>query len=270
MPGEANQLSAHDAAMIQKVDEASAAIQSQVASPMGGTADPAPAPADTKPARPENVPEQFWDAEKGAVNTDALLKSYAELQAAKAAPEAKSEEAKPGDGKTAEEAVAAAKLDMATLQAEFAAEGKLSDASMAALEKAGFGRDVVDSYIAGQVALAQVAQQEAFGLVGGEAQYGQMLTWAQSALSPAEVEAFNAAVVNPAARKQAILGLKAQMEAAVGRDPRLVSGATQGAGNEGPFASRAEAVAAMKDARYRTDPAYRASVERRVGLMDNF
>ncbi len=31
------------------------------------------------PQRPDNVPEKFWDAEKGAVNTDALLKGYSEL-----------------------------------------------------------------------------------------------------------------------------------------------------------------------------------------------
>lgn len=42
-----------------------------------------------KPARPENVPEQFWDAEKGAVKQDAILKSWQdtrnELKAAKSA-----------------------------------------------------------------------------------------------------------------------------------------------------------------------------------------
>jgi hypothetical protein len=36
----------------------------------------APVPVD----RPEHVPEKFWDAEGGAVRTDALLKSYLELE----------------------------------------------------------------------------------------------------------------------------------------------------------------------------------------------
>lgn len=32
------------------------------------------------PARPENVPEKFWDPEKGAVRTDEVLKSYGDLE----------------------------------------------------------------------------------------------------------------------------------------------------------------------------------------------
>lgn len=36
--------------------------------------------AATKVPAPDGVPEKFWDAEKGAVNTEALLKSYAELE----------------------------------------------------------------------------------------------------------------------------------------------------------------------------------------------
>lgn len=32
------------------------------------------------PARPENVPEKFWDAEKGTLNSEGLLKSYSELE----------------------------------------------------------------------------------------------------------------------------------------------------------------------------------------------
>ena len=38
--------------------------------------EPAKAPA----ARPPGVPEKFWDREAGAIRTDALLKSYVELE----------------------------------------------------------------------------------------------------------------------------------------------------------------------------------------------
>ena len=39
------------------------------------------APADeAKPSRPAGVPEKFWDAESGAMRTEALLKSYLELE----------------------------------------------------------------------------------------------------------------------------------------------------------------------------------------------
>ena len=37
-------------------------------------------PAPTVPSRPEHVPEKFWDAAGGAIRTEALLKSYVELE----------------------------------------------------------------------------------------------------------------------------------------------------------------------------------------------
>jgi hypothetical protein len=43
--------------------------------------DGATAPATAaRPARPTGVPEKFWDPERGAVRTEALLKSYVELE----------------------------------------------------------------------------------------------------------------------------------------------------------------------------------------------
>jgi hypothetical protein len=38
--------------------------------------------ADKKPPRPEEIPEKFWDAERGEVRVDALIKSYRELERA--------------------------------------------------------------------------------------------------------------------------------------------------------------------------------------------
>ncbi|MDX1541190.1 MAG: hypothetical protein R3349_07270, partial [Geminicoccaceae bacterium] len=45
-------------------------------------AEPAvPSPPESEaPARPEGVPEKFWDPEAGAVRTEALVKSYRELE----------------------------------------------------------------------------------------------------------------------------------------------------------------------------------------------
>jgi len=37
-------------------------------------------PEDAVPARPEDVPEKFWDAGRGVLRTEALLKSYRELE----------------------------------------------------------------------------------------------------------------------------------------------------------------------------------------------
>ena len=37
-------------------------------------------PAEAPAGRPASVPEKFWDREAGAIRTDALLKSYVELE----------------------------------------------------------------------------------------------------------------------------------------------------------------------------------------------
>lgn len=42
--------------------------------------EPAPAPTGSSPARPEDVPEKFWDAETQSLRVEALLKSYRELE----------------------------------------------------------------------------------------------------------------------------------------------------------------------------------------------
>ena len=262
------QLSAHETAMVAKVDALQEASQAAV--------DKATAPAQAAtpevPKRPDNVPEKFWDAERGAVNTEALLKSYGELETAQAQP-AKPGEQKPAEGEqAAADAVKAAKLDMSALSQEFASTGALSEASYKALADAGYDQDLVNGYIAGQQAIAAQRESEGYALGGGKETYTAMVTWAAKNLSADEQAVFDSAVSgSPAQMKQAITALKAQYEAANGRDPQLVQGRSA-AGGEGdtPFASRAEVTAAMRDPRYRNDTAYRAMVERRVGLMENF
>ena len=64
----------------QQLQEVEQAVQS-----LGGSAAPTPdAEPDTehqaKPARPSGVPEKFWNAEAGCVRTEALLKSYLEIE----------------------------------------------------------------------------------------------------------------------------------------------------------------------------------------------
>jgi hypothetical protein len=262
-------LSAHDQAMIAKVDAASAAADQQA-----GVKPPAPAAEAAKPQRPADVPEKFWDAEKGVVNTEALLKSYTELEKGKTPP-ANQDPAKPAEGDKKPPEGEPAKVNPQEAQAaaaqEFAEKGQLSEETYKSLESAGFSKDVVDSYIAGQVALAAQRDAQGFELAGGQEQYTAMAQWAAANMSADELKAFNDSVTGtPAQMKQAILGLKAQYEGAAGKDPKLVQGAGGNGGTNGAFGSRAEVTAAMRDARYKTDPAYRAEVERRIGLMDTF
>lgn len=149
---------------------------------------------------------------------------------------------------------------------EFSAEGKLSDKSYGELEKLGYPKEFVDTYIAGQVAIAERAQQEVFNSVGGSDAYRQMTEWAGSNLSEDEVKAYNAAVES-GDRNQvmfAVKGLQARFQSS--REPQTLTGsASKGARG---FRSSAEVVEAMRDPRYQKDPAYRADVERRMAVSN--
>lgn len=64
-------------------------IDPTVAPAADPTPAPAPAPEGDAPAaaaaRPDHIPEKFWDAEKAELRADALLKSYTELEKRQAA-----------------------------------------------------------------------------------------------------------------------------------------------------------------------------------------
>ncbi|MFN3914742.1 MAG: capsid assembly protein [Aquabacterium sp.] len=259
---------AHEQAMIQKVDAMQASLEAASKSDVDSLAAARGAQEQQPPARPDNVPEQFWDAEKGQINQEALLKAYQEATAGKQGQEGKEQ---PQDAQqAAEQAVQSAGLNMADLQAEFDSTGALSEKSYEALAKVGIPKELVDAHIAGMEALAVQIVNEAYSVAGGEDAFKSMVQWAATNAPADSIDAFNKAMAgSPAERKQAIVAMRAQYEAAVGKNPTLTSGAS-GSSDARPFASRAEVTAAMSDPRYQKDPAYRAEVMRRLDAMDNF
>lgn len=150
---------------------------------------------------------------------------------------------------------------------EIVSQGKLSDASYEELAKQGIPRNIVDAYVAGQMAVAQQSAQEVFNSVGGADSYKAMVEWAASNLSADEVAAYNAAVES-ADKKQIMFAVKGlQARFAAQSEPRLVTG--DGGKVVRGFRSSAEVVEAMKDPKYKNDPAFRADVERRMA-QSNF
>ena len=65
----------------QQFENAEAAIEPQAGDGPEAVEDVLATPAiDDRPARPSGVPEKFWNPENGAIRTEALLKSYLELE----------------------------------------------------------------------------------------------------------------------------------------------------------------------------------------------
>lgn len=133
-------------------------------------------------------------------------------------------------------------------------------------------RELVEAYMALQAnqpqqeyaQVADLSEREVNFIqnsVGGEAAYGQLVSWAAENLPPDYVQAFDSVVESGQiqAIQLAVAGLQREYENAVGYEGRLLSGKTANQAVD-VFRSQAEVVRAMNDARYENDPAYRQDI----------
>lgn len=200
--------------------------------------------------RPEWLDEKFQSPED-------LQKAYHELQK------------KQGEQKT-KEVDTSNSVDVINNASDvFAEKGELSEEIYEQLENIGLSKDVVNSYIAGTEAIITQEAQEIQGTIGGKDKYEEMIEWAQTNLSAEEQEAYDS-VVESGTKEQAIMavqGMYARFQSNSGVSPNLQQGSTSGPGDT-PFTSAAQVTAAMRDPRYKTDPAYRGEVERRLAVSN--
>lgn len=156
-------------------------------------------------------------------------------------------------------------IDFDALAAEYDKSGALSADSLAALEKAGYPKSVVDAYIAGLDALADRYAQQIRDMAGGEEAYARLTQFIQTQ-PQSVIDGFNAALMtgNIAQIQLAIAGIQAQMTAAYGTaNPSVMAGA-QGAGNPQGYQTTEEMTKDMSDPRYQTDPAFTQEVYRKL------
>lgn len=273
---------------------------------------PAPAaPVVKTHERPEGVPEKFFNKDTGVVDYKAWSAAHTALETqfhqsrqqpkVEAAPapvvaktpeqiaaEAATEAAKTPEQKAAEAAAKAAaaaaeaaKPDPAAVrtaaitaaQTEYAASGKLSDASYTALASAGYDRSMVDTYIAGQTAKVTAIRTAAHEGAENATNYEAMMTWAAKTLTPAEQTAYDVQVGtnDPAVIKAASAALYAKYKLVAPVEGERTQGGLPVA-TANTFASKAEMTAAMREpsksvrgkTRYETEPAYQAEVQAKI------
>lgn len=221
---------------------------------------------DNKPTKPENVPDKFWNAETGQVDYDAWSKSYRELEkkfSQKDQPKPK-QDASTTDADAARKTVEDAGLNFDTFTQEYTENGELSEASFEALEKAGIPRPVVEQFIAGQEAIRDSTVNAIFDSVGGKSVYGDMVEWAKTNLTKEQIAAYNAQLGGGTEAAQlAVAGLHSQYVKATGKAPNLITGDVRGPDVSG-FESMEQITEAVRDPRYKKDPAYRREVERKL------
>ena len=226
------------------------------------------------PQRPDHVPEKFWNAESGEVNVEAMAKSYSELERTQSTPDAPATD-------TPTEAPTNTELPDAVPEADTGAltdqqmgdyftqyvenEGVLPENSYAELEKMGYTKQMVDTFIAGVNAQKDGVDSAVYEVAGGQEGFEKMLPWLVENLSAAEKSAYENAQqsLDSAKAAELMVSFKARYEAANGSPPSMTIEGKSG-GGEGAYKSPQEMTKDMQDPRYRNDPAWRQMVRNKI------
>ena len=126
-------------------------------------------------------------------------------------------------------------------------------------------RDAQTKYIPKPPDFTDQDVQELKGVVGGEANYKNMIDWAQTNLSQKEIEMFDNVMGrgDPASAFFAVKSLAYRYNDTVGNEGNMITG-TAPKSDGSTFRSQAEVVKAMRDSRYERDPAYRQDIQNKL------
>lgn len=227
--------------------------------------------------RPEWLPENFNSVEQFLESHKELRADHTrkaqELSELKKAPaadlpsdEGNTPDETPSDDKPSEDGERFLPgMENADVQAisEYAWEnGELTDDHYDQLSKAGYSKDVVDQYMAGQMNQAANTQESLLNAGGGSEAVQSMFDWAQGSLAESEVDMYNSKFASGGAEAiMAMEHLKGRYDAS-GSNPvgKNVSGANAPGESTATYKSIAEMQKDMSDPRYQHDPAFRSAV----------
>lgn len=200
-------------------------------------------PQTTEPTNTQAPAEENTDAES---DVDKATQTFQE--ASKAEEEAK-------------KALADKGLSFDDAAAEYERDGKLSERTYQDLEKAGFGRNLVDAYIAGVEARSNDVANTIMNSVGGQEAYNKIANYIASKGDSA-IDAYNNLVEqgNVSAISMFLNGVQAEMTLKNGTSNRTIMGSQVSANVNSGYSSQDEMVKAMSDPRYESDMRYREEV----------
>jgi len=202
--------------------------------------------------RPNWLPEKFKSAEELAKAYNNLEKEYSSRQTQETKPEEVKQEVQ--------------QRGLEKFYNEFAETGALTDNSYDELAKQGLDKDLVNSYIDGQKAVADKNTKAIQDVAGGAENYTELVNWAGKNLSEAEQTTFNNMVdggdVEQA--KFAVQGLMMKSGTNFNpNQPKLFEG-TSDIVSADAFTSVSQVTDAMNDPRYEKDPSYRKEIENKI------
>tara|TARA_Y100000310_G_scaffold312990_1_gene360847 strand:+ start:237 stop:1019 length:783 start_codon:yes stop_codon:yes gene_type:complete len=213
--------------------------------------------------KPSWLPDKFESPED-------MAEAYAQLEQKLSSrdtqqdTEVKSQPPTPTRSEQAEEigdALTAQGIDFNRYAEEYGTNGSLSEESYTELAEKGLSKDVVNTWIKGEQAIADQTIRQAHESIGGKKEYDSLIEWASNSLDETEIDSFNRAIESPDVNDVvfAIKSLNARRSVSEGQSPTLLQGDTGGS-KTGSFQSVAQLTKAMNDPRYQTDPAYRDEV----------
>lgn len=228
-------------------------------------------PADDGVAkRPESIPEKFWNAETGTVNTEAMIKEEEYLKAQKAGEPKPTEGDKNNEGdddESGDKPTEGQSNVVDAASAEFAEKGELTDATYENLAKQGLSKEMVDAYIDGQKAVVGKLQDAAWDKFDGQDGYVKAAEWARDNLTDAEIATLDVQITsdNPAIVSEGAKALKAKYDAGADITPtNNVVGDNAQTTSGGYFKSTFEMQKAMSDPQYKLDAGFRAEVANKI------
>ena len=227
------------------------------------------------------VGEQMQEAQDNLLagkykNAEELEKGYLELQQKLSNKEEAAEpqaEAEPQEEEATEDSILERMWDEATSGNEFSQELTEELEGMNAKELANMYLDYRQANQADPPENRDFTADEITqlkGIVGGDANYTNMIDWAQKSLNEQEVSMFDQVMQrgDPLAAFFAVRSLAYAYNDAVGYDGNMVQGKAPRQ-NTDQFRSQAEVVAAMGDPRYDNDPAYRRDIMEKLERSPN-
>lgn len=229
----------------------------------GGLIKPEATQEASQEVRPTWLPEKFKSPEDMAIAYGELEKKLGGKPKAEGETQPQQEQAQ-----NSEQATGFAKYSN-----EYFEKGTISEDSFKELESKGIPREYVNQYIKGFEASQQAEVSSILSDIGGESEFQAMSQWASDNLDDSDLSAYNNAVTsgNKEQASFAVKGMYARYKSGVaGKEPRLLSGDTRVSGATDVFRSTAEVVEAMKNPKYKSDPAYRKDVEQRLARSNVF
>ena len=123
-------------------------------------------------------------------------------------------------------------------------------------------KDASERYIERPADFTEQDAVELKGVVGGEANYNNMIEWANQNLSEQEITMFDSVMERGDAASAffAVKSLAYRYNDTIGKEGQMITG-TAPKSDGSIFRSQAEVVKAMRDGRYERDPAYRQDIQ---------